>query len=160
MEHGPSDSSAGSGSRALQLGLLRNPQDGSADFGVTLRLSSSYITYSVAMMNRLQGFFNVDEVYIFLVPKLILPKNSCVLEWFHAVGRPAMPLGMTSRGCRVPNAFHGGEVFATHAGAGPVFVSSTSRSASRTSSFCSTATDASSSWCQTQAAAACDSGCT
>ena len=49
-------------SRALQLGVVQNPQDGSADFVVSLVMSSSYITYSAAVLAQLQDFFHVDQV--------------------------------------------------------------------------------------------------
>lgn len=48
--------------RALQLGLVQNPQDGSADTAISLTLSSSYITYSAAMLARLKDFFATKEV--------------------------------------------------------------------------------------------------
>lgn len=48
--------------RALELELVQNPQDGSADTAVSLALSSSYITYSAATLQRLQDFFHVEEV--------------------------------------------------------------------------------------------------
>lgn len=49
-------------SRALQLGVVQNPQDGSADFAVSLVMSSSYITYSAAVLVQLRDFFHVDQV--------------------------------------------------------------------------------------------------
>ena len=48
--------------RALQLGLVQNPQDGSADTAISLALSSSYITYSAATLTRLKEFFSTEEV--------------------------------------------------------------------------------------------------
>lgn len=48
--------------RALQLGLMQNPQDGSADTAISLTLSSSYITYSAATLARLKDFFSTKEV--------------------------------------------------------------------------------------------------
>lgn len=49
--------------RALQLGIVQNPQDGSADTAISLALSSSYITYSAATLERLQDFFHTEEVH-------------------------------------------------------------------------------------------------
>lgn len=60
---GEGDPQEGGGrSRALQLGVVQNPQDGSADFAVSLVMSSSYVTYSAAVLVQLRDFFHVDQV--------------------------------------------------------------------------------------------------
>ncbi len=61
-EEVPENEEAGEGACALQLAIVQNPQDGSADTAISLELSSSYITYSAAMLQRLQDFFHVEQV--------------------------------------------------------------------------------------------------
>lgn len=53
--------------RALQLQLVHKPQDGSADATMSLALSSSYIVYSAAALQRLQAFFHTEQVQLLIV---------------------------------------------------------------------------------------------
>lgn len=60
---GVKEAAPGRGPRhALQLELVHKPQDGSADATMSLALSSSYIVYSAAAVDRLQAFFRTEQV--------------------------------------------------------------------------------------------------
>ena len=69
--------------RAVQLGIVQNPQDGSADTAISLALSSSFITYSPATLQRLQDFFHIEEVSSLRCTVLVLPMSCgrlCLVE--------------------------------------------------------------------------------
>ena len=59
---GSEEAAEGAPGRALQLELVQKPQDGSADAALSLALSSSYIMYSAAALERLQAFFHTEQV--------------------------------------------------------------------------------------------------
>lgn len=47
---------------ALQIDLVHKPQDASADAAISTALSSSYIVYRAAALERLQQFFHTEQV--------------------------------------------------------------------------------------------------
>lgn len=145
--------------RALQLGLVQNPQDGSADTAISVALSSSYITYSAATLERLQCFFRTEEA-----STTCLTLRHVVLM-MSSVCRSADPTLPQSVFQRVRVVLMVTSVPILHlclmvaAGCGPVYCGGASGGASGKGSRGGQEAGPRGAVLQAQAAAACDAGC-